>query len=56
MFRYRNIFPAVIDSIASGRAPVRKVATNFFRFEDVDKAFQCAMNEKQTALKVVIEF
>lgn len=56
VFRYRNIFPSVIDSIGSGRAPVKKVATNFFPFEEVDWAFQCAMNEKQTALKVVIEF
>lgn len=56
VFRYRNIFPAVIDSISSGKAPVKKVATNFFDFKDADQAFQCAMKEKQTALKVVIEF
>lgn len=56
VFRYRNIFPMAIDSVASGSIPVKKVATNFFGFDQVQEAFECALNEKQTALKVVVQF
>lgn len=56
VFRYRNIFPMAIDSVASGSIPVKKVATNFFGFDQIQEAFECALNEKQTALKVVVQF
>ena len=56
VFRYRNIFPTAIASVASGNIPVKKVATNFFKFDQVNEAFACALKEKQTALKVVIDF
>lgn len=56
VFRYRNIYPSAIESVASGRIPVQKVASDYFTFDQVGEAFSCALNEKQTALKVVIEF
>ncbi len=56
VFRYRNIFPIAIESVASGNIPVRKVATDFFRFDQVNEAFECASKNKQNALKVIIEF
>ncbi|WP_270395356.1 NAD(P)-dependent alcohol dehydrogenase [Mediterraneibacter massiliensis] len=56
VFRYRNIYPMAIEGVASGNIPVKKVATNFFTFDQVNEAFACALKEKQTALKVVIEF
>lgn len=56
IFRYRNIYPSAIESVASGRIPVKKVASDFFTFDQVNEAFACALNKKQTALKVVMEF
>lgn len=56
VFRYRNIYPSAIESVAAGRIPVQKVATDYFRFDQVNEAFACALHQKQTALKVVIEF
>lgn len=56
VFRYRNIFPVAIAGVAAGNIPVKKVASDFFTFEQVNEAFECALKEKQTALKVVIEF
>lgn len=56
VFRYRNIFPRAIEGVASGAIPVKKVATNFYPFDQVQDAFECALHEKQSALKVIIEF
>lgn len=56
VFRYRNLYPVAIQAIAAGSIPVAKVATNFFPFEEAAKAFDVAKNQKQTALKVVVEF
>lgn len=56
VFRYRNMFPIAIESTRSGRTPVQKIASHFFKFEQINEAFACASKEKQTALKVLIEF
>lgn len=56
VFRYRNIYPTAIESVASGNIPVKKVATDFYAFDQVQEAFECALNDKQSALKVIIEF
>ncbi|MEG1276118.1 MAG: NAD(P)-dependent alcohol dehydrogenase [Ruthenibacterium sp.] len=56
VFRYCNVYPSAIESVASGNIPVKKIASNFFAFNQVNEAFACALNEKQTALKVVMEF
>ena len=54
-FRYRNIYPMAINAIAGGKIDVKKVATNFMKFEDIQEAFEIAYKQKQTALKVVVE-
>lgn len=54
-FRYRNIYPMAINAIAGGKIDVKKVATNFMKFEDIQEAFEVAYKQKQTALKVVVE-
>ena len=56
VFRYRNIYPMAISAIAAGRIQIAPIATNRFPFEQTARAFYVAKNEKQTALKVVVEF
>ena len=56
VFRYRNIYPMAINAIAAGSINVAPIATNLFSFEQVAKAFDVAKNQKQTALKVVVQF
>ena len=56
VFRYRNIYPMAIEGVASGSMPVKKIASDFFTFDKVNEAFACALKQKQTALKVLIEF
>lgn len=55
VFRYRNIYPTAIETSSMGLTPTKKVVTNYFKFEEVQKAFECALYEKETAVKVVIE-
>lgn len=55
-FRYRNSYPTAINAIAAGSIDVKAVATDFMPFEKIDEAFDIALNQKQRALKVVVEF
>lgn len=54
VFRYHNIFPGAISSVASGSIPLKKMASDFYTFSQVNEAFSCALNNKQSALKVII--
>lgn len=54
-FRYRNIYPMAINAISAGSINVQAVATNFMPFEKVAEAFDIALTQKQSALKVVVE-
>ncbi len=56
VFRYRNIYPMAIEGVASGNIPVKKVVTNYYKFQEINEAFSCALYKKQEALKVIIEF
>jgi L-iditol 2-dehydrogenase len=56
VFRYRNIFPSAIDAVRTGSIPVKGIASDFFTFKEVNEAFSCALHQKQTALKVILEF
>lgn len=56
VFRYRNIFPTAIASVASGNIPLKTMVSDFFSFEQAEEAFACALKEKQTAWKVMITF
>ena len=56
VFRYHGIYPVVLDAVASGKVDVSGVVSHTFKFEEVQKAFECALHEKQTAVKVAIEF
>lgn len=55
IFRYRNQFPMAISAVASGRIPVRKIATDVFPISEAQQAFEHALNNKQTVLKAILE-
>ena len=54
VFRYHNTFPAAISSVAAGNIPLKEAATDFYTFDQVNEAFARALNNKQSALKVMI--
>lgn len=55
VFRYRNVYATAIETTAMGITPTKKIVTNYFKFEEVQKAFECALYDKEKAVKVVIE-
>jgi L-iditol 2-dehydrogenase len=56
VFRYVNIYPMAISAVSSGKIKVKDMISKVFPFEETQEAFECAINEKETVIKVVIEF
>lgn len=54
VFRYRNTYPLALQAVASGRIDVKSIVTDEFDFEDTQKAFDCAIDNKTKCLKTVI--
>lgn len=54
VFRYRHIFPAAIDSVASGRINLKGVVTNIFDFEDIQNAMDRSVHDKSSIVKSVV--
>jgi L-iditol 2-dehydrogenase len=55
VFRYRNIYPKIIDAIATGKVAVKSIVSDEFTFKDVQKAFESAVNNKQSTIKNVVK-
>ena len=55
MFRYRNIYPQAIKAISKGLIDVSGIITHEFAFDDVAKAFDFVINNKQDVVKAVIK-
>ena len=55
VFRYRNMFPEIIQQVAAGRIDVSGVASDVFSFDDTQTAFERAMNNKAEVVKAVIK-
>ena len=56
VFRYVNIYPKAISAVSSGIIHVKDMISRIFPFEKTQKAFECAINEKDAVMKVLIEF
>lgn len=55
VFRYRNIYPQAIAAIADGMIDVSGIVTHEFAFDDIQEAFDCAINNKDDVVKAVIK-
>ncbi|HEY5586738.1 MAG TPA: NAD(P)-dependent alcohol dehydrogenase [Ruminiclostridium sp.] len=55
VFRYRNIYPQAINAISKGIIDITGIITHEFDFDDVAKAFDYAINNKQDVVKAVIK-
>lgn len=56
VFRYVNIYPKAISAVSSGIIHVKDMISRVFPFEKTQEAFECAINKKDTVMKVLIEF
>ena len=54
VFRYRNIYPAAIDAVASGKIDVKGVVTDRFELDDIQEALTACVEDKANIVKGVI--
>ncbi|RCX16103.1 L-iditol 2-dehydrogenase [Anaerobacterium chartisolvens] len=54
VFRYRNIYPLVIEAVSGGIIPLRKIASDIYDFNDIQTAMENAINNKDTVMKCVV--
>lgn len=55
VFRYKNIYPQAIAAISDGLIDVSGIVTHEFDFDDIQKAFDCAIHNKDEVVKAVIK-
>lgn len=54
VFRYRNIYPSIIKAVSDGSIPLRKIASDIFDFDDIQKGMEYSIYNKNTVTKAVI--
>jgi L-iditol 2-dehydrogenase len=55
VFRYANRYPVTIDAISSGKFDVKSMVTHIYDYQDVQRAFEESVNNKQEIIKGVIK-
>lgn len=55
VFRYRHIYPIAIDAVASGKVDLEGIVTDIFDLDNVQKAMDYSVNNKQDIVKAVIK-
>lgn len=55
VFRYRNIFPLAIESVAAGIVPIKNIISDSFEFDDIQNGLQKCINNKEEIVKAVIK-
>jgi len=54
VFRYRNLYPIAIKSIANGTIKVKDIVSHEFDFENIREAFDFTVNNAKDVVKAVI--
>ena len=55
-FRYRNIYPATIDAVASGKVNLKSIISRAYPLAETPQAFEDCITEKASMVKAVIRF
>ena len=55
IFRYRNIYPMIIDAVASGRINPESVVTATYSLDDIQQAMDDSLQKKETIVKAVVK-
>lgn len=55
IYRYRNNFKTAIAAIGSGCIDVKRMISRVFPFSQTQEAFECALKDKMSVVKLVIE-
>ena len=55
VFRYRHIYPIAIEAVASGKVNLKGIVTDIFPLDEVQKAMDYSVNNKNDIVKAVIQ-
>lgn len=55
VFRYRNIYPAAIEAVASGKIDIKNIVTDYFELDDIKNALDSCVNNKADIVKGVVK-
>ena len=55
VFRYRHIFPPAIKAVESGAINIKDIVTNYYDFDDLQRALDESVHQKSTIVKSVIK-
>lgn len=54
VFRYRNLYPTAIDIVSAKKVPLKKIATNYYGFAQIEQALEDSIERKREVIKAVI--
>lgn len=55
VFRYRHLFPLLIDAVENGSINIKDIVTNIYDFKDLQEALDNSVNDKANIVKTVIK-
>lgn len=55
VFRYRHLFPLLIDAVENGSINIKDIVTNIYDFKDLQEALDNSVNDKTNIVKTVIK-
>ena len=55
VFRYRHIYPMAIEAVADGRVNLKGIVTNIYPFDEIQRAMDESIHNKQEIVKAVIQ-
>lgn len=55
VFRYRNIYPMAIESVAAGLVNLKAIVSNIYPLDDIQEGLQASIRDKASLVKAVIK-
>lgn len=55
VFRYRNIYPMAIESVAAGLVDLKGIVSNIYPLDDIQEGLQASVKNKANLVKAVIK-
>jgi L-iditol 2-dehydrogenase len=54
VFRYRNIYPTIIEAVSKGMIPLKEIASDIYDFSDIQRAMDHSIDNKDKVTKCVV--
>jgi L-iditol 2-dehydrogenase len=56
IYRYHNNFPMAIEAVSTGQINIKGIAPQIYSFEEVQNAFEHALNDRENLVKAMVQF